>query len=71
MNKEGFMTLPMPQGTSHCSCLEHCFLFLVAEIPGVRENRIKEAPLFQLVESYRTFGHRKAKVDPLELSKPE
>ncbi len=27
MNKEELMTLLMPQGTSHCSCLEHCFLF--------------------------------------------
>ncbi len=27
MNKEELTTLPMPQGTSHCSCLEHCFLF--------------------------------------------
>ena len=26
MNKEELTTLPMPQGTSHCSCLEHCFL---------------------------------------------
>ncbi len=26
MNKEELMTLPV-QGTSHCSCLEHCFLF--------------------------------------------
>ncbi len=26
MNKEELMTLPTPQGTSHCSCLEHCFL---------------------------------------------
>ncbi len=26
MNKEELMTLPMPQGTSHCSCLEHYFL---------------------------------------------
>ena len=27
INKEELMTLPMPQGTSHCSCLEHCLLF--------------------------------------------
>ena len=27
MNKEELMTLPTPQGTSHCSCLQHCFLF--------------------------------------------
>ncbi len=27
MNKEELMTLPTRQGTSHCSCLEHCFLF--------------------------------------------
>ena len=27
MNKEELTTLPTPQGTSHCSCLEHCFLF--------------------------------------------
>ncbi len=25
MNKEELMTLPTLQGTSHCSCLEHCF----------------------------------------------
>ncbi len=30
MNKEELMTLPTPQGTSHCSCLEHCFSFLIA-----------------------------------------
>ncbi len=28
MNKEELMTLAMLQGTSHCSCLEHCFLFV-------------------------------------------
>ncbi len=28
MNKEELMILPTPQGTSHCSCLEHCLLFL-------------------------------------------
>ncbi len=33
MNKEEFMTLPMPQVTSHCSCLEHCFLFWVRDRP--------------------------------------
>ncbi len=27
MNKEETTVLPTPQGTSHCSCLEHCFLF--------------------------------------------
>ncbi len=26
MNKEELTTLLTPQGTSHCSCLEHCFL---------------------------------------------
>ena len=25
MNKEELATLPTLQGTSHCSCLEHCF----------------------------------------------
>ncbi len=29
MNKEELKTLLTPQGTSHCSCLEHCFLFQV------------------------------------------
>ncbi len=29
MNKEGLTTLPMLQGTSHYSCLEHCFLFIL------------------------------------------
>ncbi len=28
MNKEELTTLPMLQGTSHCSCLEHCFLLI-------------------------------------------
>ncbi len=28
MNKEELTTLPV-QGTSHCSCLEHCFLFRI------------------------------------------
>ena len=27
MNKEELMTLLPLQGTSHCSCLEHCFSF--------------------------------------------
>ncbi len=27
MNKEELMILLTLQGTSHCSCLEHCFLF--------------------------------------------
>ncbi len=27
MNKEELMTLLTRQGTSHCSCLEHCILF--------------------------------------------
>ncbi len=27
MNKEELTTLLTPQGSSHCSCLEHCFLF--------------------------------------------
>ncbi len=27
MNKEELTTLPTLQGTSHCSCLEHCFSF--------------------------------------------
>ncbi len=31
MNKEELMTLPTLQGTSHCSCLEHCFLFILAK----------------------------------------
>ncbi len=29
MNKEELTTLPTLQGTSHCSCLEHCFLLTV------------------------------------------
>ncbi len=28
MNKEELMTLLTPQGTSHCSCLEHSCLFM-------------------------------------------
>ncbi len=28
-DKEELPTLPMLQGTSHCSCLEHCFLLLL------------------------------------------
>ncbi len=31
MNKEELTTLPA-QGTSHCSCLEHCLLFLCASV---------------------------------------
>ncbi len=30
-DKEESTTLPTPQGTSHCSCLEHCFLFYEEE----------------------------------------
>ncbi len=32
MNKEELTTLLTPQGTSHCSCLEHCFLFRVTKV---------------------------------------
>ncbi len=32
MSKEELTTLSMPQGTSHCSCLEHCFLFVLHSI---------------------------------------
>ncbi len=28
MNKEELTALPTLQGTSHCSCIEHCFLFM-------------------------------------------
>ncbi len=28
VNKEELMTLPTPQGTSYCSCLEQCFIRL-------------------------------------------
>ncbi len=28
-DKEELTTLPTPQGTSHCSCLEHCFSFKI------------------------------------------
>ncbi len=27
-DKEELTTLPMLQGTSHCSCVEHCFLLV-------------------------------------------
>ncbi len=36
MNKEELMTLPTLQGTSHCSCLEHCFSF---EMSGYCANQ--------------------------------
>ncbi len=39
MNKEEFIILPMPQGTSHCSCLEHCFLLVSSAVGCIR--RIK------------------------------
>ncbi len=31
MNKEELTTLLMLQGTLHCSCLEHCFLFPISK----------------------------------------
>ena len=42
MNKEELTTLPTPQGTSHCSCLEHCFLLQVwrrRSYPAARWSR--------------------------------
>ncbi len=36
MNKEESTTLPTPQGTSHCSCLEHCFLLGCRGGPWIR-----------------------------------
>ncbi len=42
MNKEEFMTLPTPQGISHCSCLEHCFLFCVQGGRG-RVSKVPES----------------------------
>ncbi len=44
MNKEELMTLTTPHGTSHCSCLEHCFLFvwdLDTKIVDAEKNRVK------------------------------
>ncbi len=35
MNKEELTILLMPQGTLHCSCLEHCFLFVVRDCCSV------------------------------------
>ena len=43
MNKEELMTLPMLQGTSHCSCLEHCFLFCIC-IDNCAKSLQGEAP---------------------------
>ncbi len=34
MNKEELTTLPTLQGTSHCSCLEHCFSFCLRRRRG-------------------------------------
>ncbi len=34
MNKEELTTLLTPKGTSHCSCLEHCFLLVLADQCG-------------------------------------
>ncbi len=44
MNKEELMTLPMPQGTLHCSCLEHCFLFMLASTQSKHENTLGPFP---------------------------
>ncbi len=38
MNKEELMILPTPQGTSYCSCLEHCFMFVKLHTRTRRET---------------------------------
>ncbi len=35
INKEELTTLQTSQRTSHCSCLEHCFLFRTATVCGL------------------------------------
>ncbi len=45
MNKEELMTLLTPQGTSHCSCLEHCFLLCAPE-QGACRNQFKTRFVF-------------------------
>ncbi len=47
MNKEELMTLLMPEGTSHCSFLGHCFLFLWRQ----RATSKTPTPRFSLVAS--------------------
>ncbi len=41
MNKDELMTLPTPQGTSHCSCLEHCFLLQCVVWQGRGGGRVE------------------------------
>ena len=35
------------------------------------ENQVKHANLMRLVHAYRQYGHRKARLDPLELQSPK
>ena len=35
------------------------------------ENQVKHANLTRLVHAYRQYGHRKARLDPLELQSPK
>ncbi|XP_061173979.1 2-oxoadipate dehydrogenase complex component E1-like [Saccostrea echinata] len=35
------------------------------------QNRIQQSNVYRLVEAYRTFGHRKASLDPLQLAETE
>lgn len=45
------------------------YIFLTDE--AFLQNRIYQSNVYRLVEAYRTFGHKKASLDPLHLTEAE
>ncbi len=56
-DKEELTTLPA-QGTSHCSCLEHCFLFLSAGVVPEPPRQVAEARALRAAADDARHGGR-------------
>ena len=63
INKEELTTLRAPQGTSHCSCHEHCFLFgyrrrlfATASFPATNIHQKKKQKTFSFPSELRCFS---------------
>jgi 2-oxoglutarate dehydrogenase E1 component len=81
--KQFFSRLPTVNGNGHDvahSEIRHYFRELAKQRPGAGvgpykgiealEHERKQQNVLELIEAYRFYGHRKAKLDPLELSQP-
>ena len=53
------MTLPTPQWTSHCSCLEHCFLFDQGQTQREKQKQNKRGCQYSFSCSVTHFQNEK------------